>query len=108
MGPHFFKCGNPAIRRLIAVSLQTSMGPHFFKCGNRFGSVRLPCPLCWTSMGPHFFKCGNSEPRQPVGAKPQHFNGAALFQVRKFDLRLRQLPPQTHFNGAALFQVRKF
>ena len=59
-------------------------------------------------MGPHFFKCGNMANKADEKQNRWHFNGAALFQVRKSShvssphaIRFR------HFNGAALFQVRK-
>ena len=37
-----------------------------------------------TSMGPHFFKCGNEVQLKMLSIMQYHFNGAALFQVRKF------------------------
>ena len=36
-------------------------------------------------MGPHFFKCGNLKTEDSVGKHHLGFNGAALFQVRKFE-----------------------
>ena len=84
------------------------------------------------SMGPHFFKCGKRQIRRRNASRHQCFNGAALFQVRKGQLKPLALsnPSQLQwgrtfssaerrgwsffgecvascFNGAALFQVRK-
>ena len=61
----------------------TSMGPHFFKCGNNNTTV-LYGDGTWTSMGPHFFKCGNGRVGVRLKTIDTNFNGAALFQVRKW------------------------
>ena len=37
-----------------------------------------------TSMGPHFFKCGNTCRNRKEKSIIKYFNGAALFQVRKY------------------------
>ena len=59
-------------------------------------------------MGPHFFKCGKRKRRLPFHEGCLHFNGAALFQVRKAILAQNPVNESTgDFNGAALFQVRK-
>ena len=84
MGPHFFKCGNNQELEGADFRRMTSMGPHFFKCGNK-AILCLDADDAGTSMGPHFFKCGNLG-NQPLGNQPlSDFNGAALFQVRKYD-----------------------
>ena len=84
------------------------------------------------SMGPHSFKCGSIKETKRIRRMPKGFNGAALFQVRKFQLgtrtatqvpmlqwgrtlssaevkkrRFRPVYCGIGFNGAALFQVRK-
>ena len=59
------------------------MGPHFFKCGKRIINC-LSSIDGIASMGPHFFKCGKIANRQPTSYCQPSFNGAALFQVRKF------------------------
>ena len=58
-------------------------------------------------MGPHFFKCGKAFARDSRQPPPILFNGAALFQVRKEQIRGAKCDPKKVFNGAALFQVRK-
>ena len=108
------------------------MGPHFFKCGNNESLTAL-IKYITASMGPHFFKCGNSAVFELFGRKRRSFNGAALFQVRKYlvdditpapepwllqwgrtfssaeicGLIRRAICHLSCFNGAALFQVRK-
>ena len=133
MGPHSFKCGSTRRNLKPLGGLDASMGPHSFKCGSidanvrrRFGHVELQWGRTLSSaevrtcsgsadsrtsasMGPHSFKCGSSPPRGRRLRPPQSFNGAALFQVRKFydgDETPRMYFPG--FNGAALFQVRKY
>ena len=60
-------------------------------------------------MGPHSFKCGSLGGMGVIRIAEGGFNGAALFQVRKFvSLLDGQLDCRFCFNGAALFQVRKF
>ena len=155
MGPHSFKCGKLSkitCLKHVRVSLQwgrtlssaercvrrrrvcrwtdTSMGPHSFKCGK----ILIPSAnrvTDSTSMGPHSFKCGKPTRRTTAASARFHFNGAALFQVRKASSDWRSMhgkqelqwgrtlssaesfcsPPnrfsEFHFNGAALFQVRK-
>ena len=85
-----------------------SMGPHSFKCGspaNFFRLFSLTCLLQWgrtlssaevdyvgrrkenfrkASMGPHSFKCGSFPSICVIWPFTSGFNGAALFQVRKF------------------------
>ena len=58
-------------------------------------------------MGPHFFKCGNLLSRLLKKDLKQRFNGAALFQVRKYLRERCSQYDRNRFNGAALFQVRK-
>ena len=58
------------------------MGPHFFKCGKRSGLKKEDNEVA-ASMGPHFFKCGKTRLRDELIFRPDGFNGAALFQVRK-------------------------
>ena len=95
-------------------------------------SSATSCRQSRASMGPHSFKCGSDNRNGSPKSKFRRFNGAALFQVRKFVcgdigcMKIRQLQWgrtlssaevcqrkqkrrfQNHcFNGAALFQVRK-
>ena len=58
-------------------------------------------------MGPHFFKCGNVSQPTRQELEEESFNGAALFQVRKWLDRKLETESGGSFNGAALFQVRK-
>ena len=58
-------------------------------------------------MGPHSSKCGKTTSSVSGGRGCPHFNGAALFQVRKVDISRKIMKSRNHFNGAALFQVRK-
>ena len=108
MGPHFFKCGNG--RNWVGIDQHpeaASMGPHFFKCGNYLVKIQYMSHLLFASMGPHFFKCGNFDELFMNGNTPVSFNGAALFQVRKSQIRHEMDGFMFGFNGAALFQVRK-
>ena len=59
-------------------------------------------------MGPHFFKCGSRVDLYRGLPSDPGFNGAALFQVRKFGYAMWYTIRGIGFNGAALFQVRKF
>ena len=71
MGPHSFKCGSPTNTEEISSSSSASMGPHSFKCGSILsGRIHWPPWIC--------------------------FNGAALFQVRKYR---RQLTRTRRFTG---------
>ena len=108
MGPHSFKCGkmqeeiktaryednfNGAalfqVRKVRRASnrryhgILTSMGPHSFKCGKppKPNAPKVANPS--TSMGPHSFKCGKVKIHAGADIVSPHFNGAALFQVRK-------------------------
>ncbi len=108
-----------------------SMGPHSFKCGKSLRCARQPIAE-QASMGPHSFKCGKFSARLYGARSHKCFNGAALFQVRKDDEKVRtkwrdcraSMGPHSFkcgkhtptsklylellsFNGAALFQVRK-
>ena len=59
-------------------------------------------------MGPHSFKCGSAGILHTFSGIFPCFNGAALFQVRKFHIQRIPSVKLPCFNGAALFQVRKF
>ena len=133
MGPHFFKCGKPEHRVLLQEVINAVL-----QWGRTFSSAEslhiAPGAVQgrYTSMGPHFFKCGKMLTLNMIPSAIPHFNGAALFQVRKerdaeHNLLTKKLlqwgrtfssaesPKRSDdrdvwlddFNGAALFQVRK-
>ena len=131
MGPRSFNRGNveeecPMRERPIA-----SMGPRSFNRGNEvFASLCGPRwrELQWgrglstaemparqlvrhrvvaASMGPRSFNRGNLPCPSPTWSSTTSFNGAAVFQPRKFGRRpVLRVFPQC-FNGAAVFQPRK-
>ncbi len=81
------------------------MGPHFFKCGSGLPSVIGPVvgALQWGRT----FSSAEVLTDTYRGCAAQCFNGAALFQVRKYTLWRARKAGLISFNGAALFQVRK-
>ncbi len=87
--------------------LIASMGPRFFKHGNT-ATCHHTRRVDAASMGPRFFKHGNRIKSEFRAGKVTSFNGAALFQARKFCRCRSRHWFQARFNGAALFQARKF
>ena len=108
MGPHSFKCGSTTNSANSGQRTGASMGPHSFKCGSRVPPLAREFfwdALQWgrtlssaevetkidrlaqfllASMGPHSFKCGSVKRTESPTSTSFCFNGAALFQVRKF------------------------
>ena len=157
MGPHSFKCGKFLKKELMLKVLELLQWGRTLSSAERcvpfFNFSRCASLLQWgrtlssaesrrsrtarsadhkASMGPHSFKCGKFNLRSSICGVRSCFNGAALFQVRKAELRPlnsarpkklqwgRTLssaessagvdgtdPVEVRFNGAALFQVRK-
>ena len=97
----------------IRVRLSVLWRRKWLQWGRTFSSAEIPRqtlrykPATKASMGPHFFKCGNSISFCSFHQRLWSFNGAALFQVRKYEKWLRGRFSRESFNGAALFQVRK-
>ena len=84
MGPHSFKCGSSrSAYHSRRTSEQASMGPHSFKCGS-YAKPAHQTSITEASMGPHSFKCGSLIRTYLSFFNFNRFNGAALFQVRKF------------------------
>ena len=76
------------IQRILA---STSMGPHFFKCGNSSGSWAISFAIASLQWGRTFSSAEITPPSQESPKASAHFNGAALFQVRKCHNRIAWL-----------------
>jgi len=131
MGPRFFKRGNFTYVNIDLKILGCFNGAALFQARKCFEVDQILKNLRGASMGPRFFKRGN-KPLVPLvpykttlqwgrafsSAEIAHaklspylscsFNGAALFQARKWAPQATVLFHSNSFNGAALFQARKF
>ena len=84
MGPRFFNRGNAQKANNARHSFHPSMGPRFFNRGNE-GRERVAGDVSHPSMGPRFFNRGNARKVPMYQVILAAFNGAAVFQPRKFD-----------------------
>ncbi len=107
MGPHFFKCGSGIKGPVGASAGEASMGPHFFKCGSSV-TRRIASGLSFASMGPHFFKCGSGNVSEKKRLRSGASMGPHFFKCGSFCNQNVPVLTILGFNGAALFQVRKY
>jgi len=109
MGPRFFKRGNASIYQMLSRKTKGFNGAALFQArklprqvggnlgqkglqwGRAFSSAEIELPVLYrhpisvASMGPRFFKRGNLKKSASDRFKRVSFNGAALFQARKFN-----------------------
>ena len=107
MGPRFFNRGNRELSDRCGINLAASMGPRFFNRGNALG-IATHVFGAQASMGPRFFNRGNlpwpiaSRRHHGASMGPRFFNRGNWRTTRRRALRVAS------FNGAAVFQPRKF
>ena len=115
MGPRSFNRGDPVVVHDVLLCGAASMGPRSFNRGNAGAScrVRQPEPLQWgrglstaemasedepepnwitASMGPRSFNRGNVRRGSDAHDGRPCFNGAAVFQPRKWSLHAAEVP----------------
>ena len=83
MGPHSFKCGSSVRAMLESNPNELQWGRTLSSAEVENGFTRNYGRLV-ASMGPHSFKCGSNGRRKNETTEQIRFNGAALFQVRKY------------------------
>ena len=108
MGPRFFNRGNWPARTRNCIGLTSLQWGRGFSTAEILGPGRHPLDRPPASMGPRFFNRGNQVARQLLdrvdGASmgPRFFNRGNRSSVQSGHL------VRPFFNGAAVFQPRKF